>query len=346
MSLVIGSSPRMRGKPPRARKHPDPRRFIPAHAGKTPPGQFRVLAGEVHPRACGENPPRPGRPSTPSRVHPRACGENRLFDDIHPEGVGSSPRMRGKRLRVADHAGRPRVHPRACGENLSGDQDAMVEAGSSPRMRGKQDGGLLDGEGARFIPAHAGKTFCQGKRRARARVHPRACGENSEAQDAPEGAVGSSPRMRGKPLGGGGVPVAGRFIPAHAGKTPRRHCTSSRATVHPRACGENLTSTPILLAMRGSSPRMRGKPPPSSLFSPCARFIPAHAGKTHHSEVWDDSGEVHPRACGENVRLSNTVVEELGSSPRMRGKPGGVLLCSGIARFIPAHAGKTGRSQE
>ena len=48
-----GSSPRMRGSPPRCILLPSPRGIIPAHAGLTGPGQGRRRSRWDHPRACG-----------------------------------------------------------------------------------------------------------------------------------------------------------------------------------------------------------------------------------------------------------------------------------------------------
>ena len=152
-------------------------RLIPAHAGKTPHPPFSTRRAEAHPRACGENaePPaeswrvagssprmrgklcwawasRSSRGLIPAHAgktlrrvqltiqdeaHPRACGENPAMNASANGLVGSSPRMRGKRVTtsrhltyfrlIPAHAGKTlgstiirdssRAHPRACGEN-------------------------------------------------------------------------------------------------------------------------------------------------------------------------------------------------------------------------------------
>ena len=74
----FGSSPRMRGKRDCGGCRPPGCGFIPAHAGKTSPHGASGRGTWVHPRACGENPPKPARP---------------------PWYVGSSPRMRENDLR-------------------------------------------------------------------------------------------------------------------------------------------------------------------------------------------------------------------------------------------------------
>ena len=160
LSAVVGSSPRMRGKPCLCCEEPAYTRIIPAHAGQTP-----------SPETCG-------RPRTD---HPRACGANYTADRTPCKRCGSSPRMRGKRFEnrqivrrqriIPAHAGqtdRPASssttrsdHPRACGANVSGFPSRDVNAGSSPRMRGKPMLAIVRHLRVRIIPAHAGQTYYQ-----------------------------------------------------------------------------------------------------------------------------------------------------------------------------------------
>ena len=49
----------------------------------------------------------------------------------------------------------------------------------------------------------------------------------------------------------------------------------------------------------------------------------------------------HPRACGANVRGARYAVLRDGSSPRVRGKPGGDPPVGHQLRIIPARAGQT-----
>ena len=74
-----GSSPLTRGKLPRWQRPTIARRLIPAHAGKTLPGESR-----------GRSP----------RAHPRSRGENSTSRLVAAAGAGSSPLTRGKRERA------------------------------------------------------------------------------------------------------------------------------------------------------------------------------------------------------------------------------------------------------
>ena len=111
------------------------------------------------------------------------------------------------------------------------------------------------------------------------------------------------------------------LIPAHAGKTRRLAKPCGDGKAHPRACGENYTSTMGTLASEGSSPRMRGKRADRLTPFVADRLIPAHAGKTGRLRAPGRARRAHPRACGENN-------DQLSAQSRQG--------------LIPAHAGKTG----
>ena len=195
--FMQGSSPRMRGKHATSSEARGAVGLIPAHAGKTVRQATRRSLGPAHPRACGENkimktineaiygssPRMRGKLTQPRFIvlirrlipahagkttkcapwkaarpaHPRACGENRQLTCIAHVALGSSPRMRGKRVvnsvslcgtgLIPAHAGKTscliavevdtQAHPRACGENEHFHSFETCKLGSSPRMRGK-----------------------------------------------------------------------------------------------------------------------------------------------------------------------------------------------------------------
>ena len=216
-----GSSPRMRGTRCRAAMSARSSGFIPAHAGNT----------ATAPRLIHE-----------MSVHPRACGEHRVGLFARSTASGSSPRMRGTQVYVVQHQKIGRfipahagntdftyavdsglaVHPRACGEHARLALPSPPSGGSSPRMRGTRR------------PA---------RRRGIGRpVHPRACGEHETQEQPRTPSDGSSPRMRGTLRRSDGRGGQRRFIPAHAGNTRVGCGFVGGPSVHPRACGEHLTS--------------------------------------------------------------------------------------------------------
>ena len=200
-------------------------RLIPARAGKT---QVR------------------GRPRAAAGAHPRACGENLVTVPRQSGKTGSSPRVRGKRRLALEplderrlipaRAGKTRLqsgraphqpaHPRACGENLHVYWLHLSERGSSPRVRGKHCRRQTNSFLLRLIPARAGTTGSNPRRRSPIGAHPRACGENLPANIVQALVSGSSPRVRGKLLGGFSNSLHGGLIPARAGKTICRKITS------------------------------------------------------------------------------------------------------------------------
>ena len=153
----MGTSPRMRGKRGKDSQGRGPARNIPAYAGKT----VTIVS-----------------PTPESQEHPRVCGENNLSALGLGFLVGTSPRMRGKRLEASSadsssgnipaYAGKTLApiaaeeamaeHPRVCGENLYDTLSCWGFSGTSPRMRGKPRITSSQWARPRNIPAYAGKT--------------------------------------------------------------------------------------------------------------------------------------------------------------------------------------------
>ena len=86
---------------------------------------------------------------------------------------------------------------------------------------------------------------------------------------------------------------------------------------------------------------MRGKLSPRARFACSHGITPAHAGKTAHAPARVRRGRDHPRACGENSRLSSCAHSVKGSPPRMRGKLVAAAAGPALMGITPAHAGKT-----
>ena len=319
----LGSSPLTRGKPAATETDAGIERLIPAHAGKTP---------TCHP-AASRYP-----------AHPRSRGENSGDVTDAAGGRGSSPLTRGK-LRsnlgirgasglIPAHAGKTReaspgadptwAHPRSRGENLSRPRGWGKSPGSSPLTRGKLQRRQGDRNTVRLIPAHAGKTRRPPNRGCSHRAHPRSRGENT---DGPYGVVprfGSSPLTRGKRLD-------------EPGPAPPQ-------MAHPRSRGENSFARPLKARENGSSPLTRGKPPDGHADACRTGLIPAHAGKTSFWRTASARARAHPRSRGENAIVGRPVALMRGSSPLTRGKRRADPVHAPRGRLIPAHAGKTART--
>ena len=147
--------------------------------------------------------------------------------------------------------------------------------------------------------------------------------------------------MRGKRFGLYYLRSIRRIIPAHAGQTRCIFSRVSTSSDHPRACGANPDSSWTRRSPSGSSPRMRGKRVGLRAVGLELRIIPAHAGQTDCLVLIICCVTDHPRACGANPLQCVIEVFQVGSSPRMRGKPVHLQQRFRIVRIIPAHAGQT-----
>ena len=201
--------------------------------------------------------------------------------DCHCYGVGTSPRVRGKRVsatRCSPGSGyipacagetfsrlavqEPQtVHPRVCGGNHSPQLTNPQLTGTSPRVRGKRHAvGFGDG-GSGYIPACAGETAKGIGPKTAVGVHPRVCGGNCASFRATRGVPGTSPRVRGKPIRNGIRAPASGYIPACAGETSRCPVPGRLRRVHPRVCGGNLNRKFLCGSVHGYIPACAGETP-------------------------------------------------------------------------------------
>ena len=199
MSLVTGSSPRMRGA----------LASVPA----SNPCHWD------HPRVCGEHARLPGGPHGVEGIIPAYAGSTQSLCESSTVIVGSSPRMRG--------APRPGVklwtrnwdHPRVCGEHkpklscpllklgiipaYAGStrklaRSEYMRGGSSPRMRGAPSPTPVVLDPTRDHPRVCGEHRSRLRTtRCRARIIPAYAGSTINGLLNGIKSAGSSPRMRG-----------------------------------------------------------------------------------------------------------------------------------------------------
>ena len=334
-----GTSPRVRGKPHAHGQLIEVERYIPARAGEAP---------WCPPRSCLR------------RVHPRACGGSETSDEVAIVMGGTSPRVRGK---PADAQGsvveagyiparageaRPKphpkpcrtVHPRACGGSLLDDPHVQPVGGTSPRVRGKPDRVGLQGPRGGYIPARAGEATPAYSGPHSPVVHPRACGGSGGFPLAHTPREGTSPRVRGKPVGRRNGRWRARYIPARAGEALRGSWRAAARWVHPRACGGSRRHCHLPGRSSGTSPRVRGKPSTWRRAFSQGRYISARAGEAGATRPSRTASGVHPRACGGSRIASGYRELEGGTSPRVRGKPQSLVRGELRRRYIPARAGE------
>ena len=204
----------------------------------------------------------------------RQCSSSLIcITGIIPAYAGSTDEGDIKGLYIGDH-------PRVCGEHIRCFDVNDITKGSSPRMRGAQE--WYEGLPAskRIIPAYAGSTWATKAASARARDHPRVCGEHFSSKVRLTRYLGSSPRMRGALAVIVPRSEPHRIIPAYAGSTLVGRSVTLSGRDHPRVCGEHNMCKEWQKVPMGSSPRMRG-----ARLSAMARvismgIIPAYAGST------------------------------------------------------------------
>ena len=216
-----------------------------------------------------------------------------MRDRIIPASAGQTTAERLAELERTDH-------PRECGANHVHGAYGEVDDGSSPRVRGKLPVTANHSGCERIIPASAGQTHQSLCRDAEGTDHPRECGANHLKFLNVPGELGSSPRVRGKHDSAAFYIGGDRIIPASAGQTA-------------------LQREPVAI-VRGSSPRVRGKRAESVGNRVASRIIPASAGQTCAPETVVTARSDHPRECGANVPDLFFYRDQVGSSPRVRGK--------------------------
>ena len=280
--------------------------------------------------------------------------------ELRRDGEGLSPRGRGNRAAgscgrpsprsIPAWAGKPRaayrptkcftVYPRVGGETRVTPVREFLTEGLSPRGRGNLAVAATAISTSRSIPAWAGKPARPCACRRRPRVYPRVGGETYGAVGGRRPETGLSPRGRGNLARAQHAAGDVGSIPAWAGKPPGAPRPSRGRRVYPRVGGETSGMVAPTSRPRGLSPRGRGnhahrKP----RFFP-RRSIPAWAGKPRLPSPKTASGTVYPRVGGETLLHHQPRLAVLGLSPRGRGNLPFSRTQTGMARSIPAWAGK------
>ena len=275
-----GSSPRLRGTLALCLELVAMLGIIPALAGNTDVRVAQCHGCWDHPRACGEHSPGMPAMSPIWGSSPRLRGTLRV--PYRPRlAHGIIPALAGNTGIVMVELIAPGDHPRACGEHLIASINSSGVVGSSPRLRGtlriRERGAIPMG----IIPALAGNTASWTRLSCPQRDHPRACGEHDFDKAAQQLEAGSSPRLRGKPMGQILDGHVRGIIPALAGNTLLMELALNRFRDHPRACGEHCRHGHAPPVLEGIIPALAGNTP-----------LPARRLRRRRD---------HPRACGEHM---------------------------------------------
>ena len=174
---------------------------------------------------------------------PRARGRHRV-PPVALSGGGSIPACAGKAgfARLVDLP--KRVDPRVRGEGVAGLITAGCLVGRSPRARGRPQSADERVFDIRSIPACAGKAPAPAASHPTRRVDPRVRGEGLVTLPPPQGAVGRSPRARGRRSETFQLRRDGGSIPACAGKASSGNQSAANRKVDPRVRGEGTGRPP------------------------------------------------------------------------------------------------------
>ena len=153
---------------------------------------------------------------------------------------GSIPAWAGETGRPDSDKSDSEVYPRVGGGNAYRRRSFRRPQGLSPRGRGKPAVNPAAGRRPRSIPAWAGETPGQLRRRYPHTVYPRVGGGNFLLPVLASIFRGLSPRGRGKPAYCAAAAVHAGSIPAWAGETNEQRRNSQGERVYPRVGGGNL----------------------------------------------------------------------------------------------------------
>ena len=214
------------------------------------------------------------------------CGEHHAGRRQAAGTAGSSPHVRGARLRNMRQWLSPGIIPACAGSTIVA-VPSYLPSRDHPRMCGEHSALVLDADGlAGIIPACAGSTILFIYCYALVWDHPRMCGEHPAVELIFCTAAGSSPHVRGAPANALHLGLGEGIIPACAGSTTGLDKIFTKGGDHPRMCGEHRRSNMRKRMLRGSSPHVRGAPIGCGERGWRRGIIPACAGSTMRANVW------------------------------------------------------------
>ena len=167
------------------------------------------------------------------------------------------------------------------------------------------------------------------------------CGADADRQPPGEQGLGSSPRVRSRPLLAHVRPPPVGIISACAEQTPATSPEMKNPWDHLRVCGADAGILPATTAVLGSSPRVRSRRDAS--YRDVVRFgiISACAEQTQRIALGKWNRRDHLRVCGADLRPCATRQPNTGSSPRVRSRLEGNRAGNRAAGIISACAEQT-----
>ena len=273
-------------------------RITPACAGRSTKNPSVRIAGQDHPRVCGEKvEPLSSRPRSVGSP-PRVRGEGSWH--LRSAGpLGITPACAGRRSPLRSPTPPPQDHPRVCGEKDVGWRSKDGAWGSPPRVRGEVALVSWTVLAGGITPACAGRSALKDLTDEIKQDHPRVCGEKCIVHTIGQIRRGSPPRVRGEAVFMRLSRWRVGITPACAGRRVAYSAGCYTTEDHPRVCGEKSQLTLEVCNNPGSPPRVRGEVYAPVRRASCDRITPACAGRSDTAGHGFGAAKDHPRVCGE-----------------------------------------------
>ena len=152
-------------------------------------------------------------------------------------------------------------------------------------------------------------------------------------------ALGSSPRVWGQVGQFTTQWYSERIIPTRVGTSGVLLPNILYRRDHPHACGDKSCAKSVPSLCGGSSPRVWGQVSTQPRVFITFRIIPTRVGTSNAHASAVNPYKDHPHACGDKSILYVIRLVSLGSSPRVWGQVGDVLIYNRDARIIPTRVG-------
>ena len=300
------------------------------------------------------------------RDHLRVCGADRHRRRTVPQLPGSSPRVRSRRCHRSGNQPHPGIisacaeqtssyppsrevcgdHLRVCGADFITSSSLIPKPGSSPRVRSRPAALYCQVAYRGIISACAEQTTGSDYTHLFSGDHLRVCGADHSSHDPKPRMVGSSPRVRSRPLARLLVLPPVGIISACAEQTWFLSCNCCLSWDHLRVCGADSRSLIGILVSSGSSPRVRSRPQRGGRLRVRLGIISACAEQTEWPKrVCKISGD-HLRVCGADHGVVNVTFAVRGSSPRVRSRlfqPSAPIHKHGIISACAEQTPRSGR---
>ena len=252
-----------------------------------------------------------------------------------------NPACAGTTLRLLPFLPQPTIQPRVCGDYKGLFLAVLLRFDTTPRVRGLLEEAVAVFQCLRYNPACAGTTCVDSLINKLYPIQPRVCGDYLALRLSLFPTVDTTPRVRGLPYPLSFCSFSLRYNPACAGTTEGPYAGYFSREIQPRVCGDYLVAMVALSDTDDTTPRVRGLLSFSRLCSFSHRYNPACAGTTPSAFLIIEPLSIQPRVCGDYRYVDFRYIDNLDTTPRVRGLRIVKAINNQSFRYNPACAGTT-----